>query len=263
MNRIVASLTVVVFGLALTTGGCRTAWRMLNSGGTQYVVEVIADEGDRTANVERAVMVMQSRLNAVGIDGEVQRSDSGQNRIQVRVYGKQDSDLVNKFLFKTNKLELKKVVSPPSPSPFRTFAKKEEAEREAGAGLQTLPYSERKDEPAPQFVILEKEPIVTGEDIRDAQAVSRTGSVSDYQISFTLTPDGAAKFGEWTGRNINNYLGVVLDGKVESIAYIRSRISDMGEISGRFTKAEAENIALSLKSGYMPWQLKIVEEKAF
>jgi preprotein translocase subunit SecD len=82
-------------------------------------------------------------------------------------------------------------------------------------------------------MIVEKDPIVTGEDIRSANAVSRTGSDFRYQIAFTLKPDGAAKFGEWTARNINNYLAVVLDGKVQSVAYIKTQISDVGEISGR------------------------------
>jgi preprotein translocase subunit SecD len=114
-----------------------------------------------------------------------------------------------------------------------------------------------------QFVIVEKEAIVTGEHVRSAYAVSRTGSDFDYQISFTLNPEGASKFGDWTGKNINNYLAVVLDDKVQSVAYIKSQISDMGEISGRFTKASAEEIALSLNSGYLPADLKIIEERAF
>jgi len=37
----------------------------------------------------------------------------------------------------------------------------------------------------------------------------------------------------------------------------------MGEISGRFSKTQAEAIAASLNSGYMPAELKVVEEKTF
>lgn len=263
MNRIAAPLIIILIGQILTSGGCGTVSRMANSGGTLYVVEVIAGEGDGSANVERSIKIMKSRLNAVGFDGDVKASDSGGNCIEVKLYGKQEPELIEKFLFKSYKLELIKVVSPPSPSPFKTFAKKEEAETAAGEEQQVLPYPEREDRTASQFVIVEKQPIVTGEDIRDAQAVSRTGSHADYQISFTLKPEGAVKFGEWTERNINNYLGVVLDGKVQSIAFIKTKISDMGEISGRFSKAEAEAIALSLKSGYMPWELKVIERRTF
>jgi preprotein translocase subunit SecD len=55
---------------------------------------------------------------------------------------------------------------------------------------------------------------------------------------------------------------VVLNGKVKSIAFIRSRIYDQGEISGRFTKEAAEDLALILRSGALPAPVKIVEEGA-
>ena len=59
---------------------------------------------------------------------------------------------------------------------------------------------------------------------------------SDYQISFALKPAGAEKFGAWTGANINQYMGVVLNDEVKSIAFIKSQIFDQGQIGGRFTK---------------------------
>ena len=82
----------------------------------------------------------------------------------------------------------------------------------------------------------------------------------DNSISFSLKPQAAVKFGDWTGQNIGNYMAVVLDNKAQSIAYIKSQISDSGQIDGRFSKAMAEDIALSLKSGYLPATLRIVQE---
>ena len=78
-------------------------------------------------------------------------------------------------------------------------------------------------------------PIVTGTDLRTASAIAdRGGGKENYSISFSLKPDGAAKFGAWTGANINEYLGVVLNDEVKSIAYIKSQIFDQGEITGTF-----------------------------
>ena len=71
----------------------------------------------------------------------------------------------------------------------------------------------------------------------------------DYQIAFSFKPTGAEKFGAWTGANINQYMGVVLNDEVKSIAFIKSQIFDQGEISGRFTKESAEDLALTLRSG--------------
>lgn len=255
-------MSIVALALLLVSTGCRPVSRMLNSGGTLFVVELIASEGDKPGIVDRVVMITQSRLDAVGIDGEVKRSDSDNGRLEVRIFGNQDLEPIRKFLFTTYKLELKKVVSPPSPNPVQQFSNKTKAEATIAEGQQILPYMDLDDGPG-TFMIVEKDPIVTGEDIRSANALSRTGSDFDYQIEFTLKPDGAAIFGEWTARNINNYLAVVLDGKVQSVAYIKTQISDTGEISGRFSKAQAEAIAASLNSGYMPAELKVIEEKTF
>jgi len=134
-----------------------------------------------------------------------------------------------------------------------------------------LPYSER-DEPTAggatpdgvekpkKWVVVEWPPVVDGRDLRNAEATQGRAGGQDYQIAFSLKPAGAEKFGAWTGANINQYLGVVLNDEVKSIAYIKSRIFDVGEISGRFTKQSAEDLALVLKSGALPAPVKIVSQ---
>jgi preprotein translocase subunit SecD len=111
------------------------------------------------------------------------------------------------------------------------------------------------------FVIVEIPPVVDGSELRTADAVSRTGNEGDYQISFALKPAGAAKFGEWTSANINNYMAVVLNNEVKSIAFIKSRIDDQGEISGQFTKSTADDLALTLRSGALPAKIEYMEER--
>ena len=44
-------------------------------------------------------------------------------------------------------------------------------------------------------------------------------------------------------------MGVVLNDQVKSIAFIKSQIFDSGQISGRFTKQSADDLALTLRSG--------------
>jgi preprotein translocase subunit SecD len=56
-------------------------------------------------------------------------------------------------------------------------------------------------------------------------------------------------------------MGVVLNGEVKSIAYIKSQITDSGEISGRFTKQSAEDLALTLRSGALQAPLVYQEER--
>jgi preprotein translocase subunit SecD len=252
----------VVLAMLLLSSGCRSISRILNSGGTVFVVDV-APIGDAKDIVEKAVRITQTRLDAAGIDGEVNRLEPDTPRIEVRIFGQHDLERVRTFLFKTYKLELKKVLSPASPNPVQVFPDRERAQAAAVNGQQVLPYAEYGEYGPTRFVVLEDGPIVTGEQLRNAQAYSRTGSDLDYVITFTLNAEGAGKFGDWTAKNINNYLAVVLNDEVQSVAYIKSQITDTGEISGRFTKAQAEEIAASLNSGHLPAELKVVEERPF
>jgi preprotein translocase subunit SecD len=102
---------------------------------------------------------------------------------------------------------------------------------------------------------------VDGSELRDASAYSRTGSQSDYQISFSLKPGGAQKFGEWTGKNIGKYLAIVLNDEVKSAPVIKGQIFDQGSIEGKFTKTSSEDLALTLKSGALPAKLDYQEER--
>ena len=56
-------------------------------------------------------------------------------------------------------------------------------------------------------------------------------------------------------------MAVVLNDEVKSAAFIRSQIFDQGEISGRFTKATAEDLALTLRSGALPAKIEYIEER--
>jgi len=126
---------------------------------------------------------------------------------------------------------------------------------------EVLPYSEIGNFEQQQFVIVEKTAVITGEDIRDASAYAITEG--DYTIMFTLKPESAAKFGDWTSRNVGNYLAIVLDKKVISAPVIRGQIFENGQIDGRFTRESAQDIALALRSGYLPATMKLLEEKTF
>ena len=132
------------------------------------------------------------------------------------------------------------------------------------ANRRVLPYSEREElgngsQKTAKWVVVESPAIVDGSELRNASATSGM-SGDDYSIQFSLKKSGAAKFGAWTGANINEYLGVILNDEVKSIAFIKSQISDQGEISGRFTKQSAEDLALVLKTGALPAPVKLVAE---
>ena len=111
-------------------------------------------------------------------------------------------------------------------------------------------------------MVVESPPIIDGSELRSASGIpSRGGGSDDFEIQFSLKKGGADKFGAWTGANINEYMGVVLNEQVKSIAFIKSQIFDSGEISGSFTKESADDLALTLRSGALPAPIEYLEER--
>jgi preprotein translocase subunit SecD len=225
--------------------------------------------------VEQTLRIIENRINAFGVaEPTLQRHGAaGSNQILLQMPGITDPERIKKNLIDVSKLELMHVISDASPLPVKTYATEAEAQQTIGAlgtTRKVLPYVERPDptadpnNPKPtQYVVVETPSIVDGSLLRDAQAVSRGpgGTNDSYQISFSLKPAGADKFGTWTGANINQYMGVVLDDKVKSIAYIKSQITDSGEISGNFTKQAADDLTVTLRSGALPARITFNEER--
>jgi preprotein translocase subunit SecD len=230
---------------------------------------------------DQALRIIESRINAVGVtEPTLQRHGArGSHQILLQMPGITDPERVKKLLVGESRLELVHVVSPPSPAPIQRYPTKEAALAALGGNLPSnrkiLPYLER-DEPTAantnadqnaqkptSWVVVEYPPIIEGSELRDAKAVSARGAGpgDGYQIAFSLKPVGAEKFGRWTGANINQYMGVVLNDEVKSIAFIKSQITDSGEISGRFTKNSADDLALTLRSGALPARVEYQEER--
>jgi preprotein translocase subunit SecD len=227
---------------------------------------------------DQAERIVDSRLNAIGVAEPLVQRHGAQSahQILVQMPGIQDPERVKQILRADSKLELVHVVSPPSPSPIQTY----NSEDEAKASLQgtippnrrIYPYQERNEPTAAgqnaadtqkqkKWVVVESPAIIDGSELRNASAVQSRSGADEYQIQFSLKPTGAEKFGAWTGANVNEYMGVVLNDEVKSIAYIKSQISDQGEISGRFTKQSADDLALTLRSGALPAKIEYQEER--
>jgi preprotein translocase subunit SecD len=223
--------------------------------------------------VDQALKIIESRINSFGVKEptlqKIGSEDSGQ--ILLQMPGVEDPERVKKLIGSDAKLELMKVVGGTNPAPITTYKTKEEALASLGGAVpssrRVLPFVERDeavktpDNKPKSWVVVESPAIVDGSELRDAAAVSRTGGNDDYQISFSLKPGGAQKFGDWTGKNIGAYMAVVLNDEVKSAPYIKSQIFDSGSIDGRFTQASADDLVLTLKSGALPAKIEYQEER--
>lgn len=252
-------------------------WNQTSSGSNiTWTLPVTAQNLLGKQAVDQALKIVEGRINTFGVkEPTLQRIGSeSSGQILLQMPGVEDPERIKKLIGAESRLDLMKVVGPDSPAPFTTYASEQEAIQSLGGTVpqnrKVFKYTDREDVQANQnqpnqtparWVIVEYPAIVDGNELRDASAVSRTGNDSDYQIAFSLKPAGAQIFGDWTNKNINKYMAVVLNDEVKSIAYIRSQITDSGEISGRFTKTSAEDLALTLKSGALPAPIEYLEER--
>ena len=256
-----------------------TLWRESRGDGSiSWALPGSAQSQLKTEATDQAQQIITSRIDALGVkEPTIQRrgrEDSGE--IILQMPGLDDPERVKDILRVQSELSLMKVVSAPNPAPVTTYPTRDAALQSIG-GAETptrkvFEYEERDtapvaegQEPPKQWIVVESPPIIKGDELRNASAVTTTGNVNDYQITFQLKPAGAQKFGDWTGKNINNYMAVVLKDKTatkaKSVAFIRSQIFDSGQIDGQFTRESAEDLALTLKSGALPTEIEYLEER--
>jgi preprotein translocase subunit SecD len=105
-------------------------------------------------------------------------------------------------------------------------------------------------------------PIITGEYLSDAQAridPTYNQAVADFQLSRA----GGRIFSRATGQHVNDYMAIVLDGRVQGRPpVIKSQIGQRGQIElGNASLQDAQDLALTLRAGALPAPLTIIEER--
>lgn len=98
--------------------------------------------------------------------------------------------------------------------------------------------------------------VMTGAALTQAGVDASQGTLA---IAFTLSPEGARLFADYTASNVGQTLAIVLDKVVLSAPRIEGAIpGGQGTITGSFNQQEANQLALQLRSGSLPVPLKIV-----
>ena len=189
--------------------------------------------------VEQTIEVLNRRVNGLGTtEPNIQRQ--GTDRVLVEVPGLQDTNRLKEIVGTTAKLEFRLVGEP-------------------GANPGDVDMLDQTDQPGKLPV--EKQVMVQGEDLTDAQPGfdSRNG---EPVVNFRFNIRGGQKFGQVTSANVGRPFAIVLDNKVISAPRILGPITGgSGQISGRFTVEQANNLAILLRAGALPAKLTIVEER--
>lgn len=250
--------------LCAATAAC-AAVGTFGAGGAGGVYMILAFRPGPAAaeqDVRRTAQVIETRCDSLGVRCKVERhGGEGSNRLKLSVSGARDVGRVKGVLLAEGRLELRPVVSPPHPAPMEVYPTREAAAAAAGSRHDVVPFEDGVES---AFLVVEREPVVAGPDLRGATAAPAGDPRDDnYVIAFTLRPDGAYRFGGWTRANTGRYVAIVWNGAARSAPYIRGQITDSGQINGNFDRRQAEDIALILRSGHLPAPLEVVEEGAY
>lgn len=82
------------------------------------------------------------------------------------------------------------------------------------------------------------------------------------EVSMTMNSTGAAKWEIITEQSIGKQIAIIMDGSVYSYPNVQNKISGgSSQITGNFTREEAEDLATVLKSGKLSTPAKIVQEQ--
>ncbi len=219
----------------------------------------------RNLAVVQALETIRNRIDAFGVsEPSIQRQGLDGDRIVVQLPGVDDPERVKDLIKNTAFLEFRLVTYPVGGG--GVSSREEILANYANRlpdNVEILSGPIRDDDGeviAQQYYAVEKRPVLTGRDLKNARP--GLGEFNEPIVNFLFTHEGGKIFAQFTQDNINKGLAIVLDGNVVTAPRIRSRIADSGMIDGSFTQQEATDLSTVLRSGALPAAITYLEERA-
>jgi preprotein translocase subunit SecD len=214
--------------------------------GDQIVVQLSEAEKAATdgRTIQQSLEIIRRRVDEVGTrEPTIQRQ--GSDRILIQVPGIGSAAELKALIGTTAKLAFHPVTG-------RTT----DPGADPGARNLLLPAMDEEG----VFYIVEEAPVVSGEDLTNAQPAFDQNNRPAVEFQFDTT--GARAFGDYTAANIGRPFAIVLDEEVISAPVIQSHIpGGRGIITGSFTVEESTQLAVLLRAGALPAGMTFLEER--
>ncbi|MDX1644175.1 MAG: protein translocase subunit SecD [Thermoanaerobaculia bacterium] len=218
----------------------------------------------RDLAVVQAEQTIRNRVDAFGVaEPVIQRQGIGGSRIVVQLPGVDDPERVKNLIKNTAFLEFRLVDYPLGGG---CASSRSEVLSSYGGQLpghlEMLEQDirdEQGDVIGESYCAVQKRPVVTGRELKDARP--GLGQFNQPVVNFSFTHEGGQRFAEATGENVGRGLAIVLDGRIITAPNIKSRIADRGVIEGSFTQEEVQDLSTVLRSGALPAAITYLEER--
>ncbi len=211
----------------------------------EHAVQRIKDDA-----VLSIIEVLRKRLDKTGV-AEVAISRQGERGIVIELPQIDDPARAKEMIGKTAQLEIK-LVEDVAGTEEDLLEKHNYALPE---GTMIVPGNDNRYYLVPDYTDL------TGRDLKDAQPGLGGVTGTEPVVQFEFRPEGGDKFYELTSKNHGRLIAVIVDGQVISAAVVQSTIHTTGNITGRFTWEEVQDLAVNFKSGSFSAPVKFEEER--
>ncbi|MBU2339969.1 MAG: protein translocase subunit SecD [Alphaproteobacteria bacterium] len=204
-----------------------------------------------TDAMDSATEVVRKRIDALGTR-EPTIIRQGDTRIVVQVPGLDDPDQLKELLGQTAKLEFKMVDETALPTDV--------AQGIAPPGSQIFPYAEGSPQ-AGTSVAVRRLGGIRGDSLVGSQQ-SFDPQTNEPVVTIQFDQQGGARFAKLSTENVGKLFAIILDGEVLSTPSFNEPIlGGSAQISGSFTTESANNLSISLRSGALPVDLAVIEER--
>ncbi|HSB60774.1 MAG TPA: protein translocase subunit SecD, partial [Vicinamibacteria bacterium] len=235
----------------------RADWEIREPAEGRFLVEMtdLQQRQVKERTVAEAIRTLERRVNQLGVaEPVIAAHGSRGDQILVQLPGVTDVEQAKRVIKTTAQLSLKLVEDSAASREtlLQSFHGKVPDNMEVVTGSGEQPGQ-------PVVYLVRREAVITGRDLKNARAAVDPQNNSP-DVHFTLNPPGADKFKRATGANIGRQLAIILDGSVYSAPTIQGQISSEGQITGRFTAQEADELAKILRAGALPATLRYLQE---
>ncbi len=224
---VLASVYAAVFGFGPTgSGSAANIVLGLDLKGGVSVTYQVQDESFTSEELSDTIYKLQQRVAEYSTDATVYQE--GSDQITVEIPGVYDTETIIEELGRPGSVEF-------------------------------ITYDTNDDDETEETVW------ITGEDIEDAQAATRTDSTTgeiEYIVQLTLTDEGTEKFSEATASHVDDIIYIVYDDEVVSSPTVQSEItSSTCEITGLESYEEASTLASTIRIGSLSLELEEISSK--
>jgi preprotein translocase subunit SecD len=229
--------------------------------------------------LDQTIEQLKGRIDQFGVSEPSVRKDIGANRILIEIPGDNDPERVNQFLMGGGSLALQ-IVDETALQPLLDYQTTYRTEHNGDAwepskatppadlipaGSQARAYVQ-KDAYGVDYTVKYIPTKEGSEFVVDGNYITEANTDRDQMgrplTTFSLSSEGATKFGALTKANVGKSMAIVLDGKVRAYARIQNEIPNGRVQLEGFTYEDGRAISKVLKTGALKLDLKVESVQA-